>query len=114
MDAIVAVMTEGLTERGWDMQILGIDPLSARMMATDPSTGVELEALGRRHAREGDFSLEDLKARLDGAEWYDGQAFADYGLSEEDIAHLRAWAQAWSDDINRRLYQAVIDEEDPP
>lgn len=170
MDAIVAVMTEGLTERGWDMQILGIDPLSARMMATDPSTGewceldilkeafggppettpygpvlalddvigtkvralagrglprdlidihaasgqrsnVELEALGRRHAREGDFSLEDLKARLDGAEWYDDQAFADYGMSEEDIAHLRAWAQAWSDDINRRLYEVVRDED---
>jgi hypothetical protein len=39
MDAIVAAMTEGLTVRGWDMRILGIDPLSARMMATDPRTG---------------------------------------------------------------------------
>jgi hypothetical protein len=71
-----------------------------------------LEALGRRHAREGDFGLEGLKARLDGAEWYDDEAFAEYGLYEKDIAHLRAWAQAWSDDINRRLYQVVIDEDD--
>jgi hypothetical protein len=72
----------------------------------------ELEALGRRHARDGDFSLEDLKARLDGAEWYDDQAFAEYGLTKEDIAILRAWAQAWSDDINRRTHAMNLDEDD--
>jgi hypothetical protein len=173
MDTIGTTMTEGLSERGWDMQVIGIDLLSARMMATDPSTGewCELDILeeafggppestpygpvlalddvigtkvralaGRdlptrpdRHSRGVRSALEcrvgssgptacprrrlqprRLKARLDGAEWYDDQASADYGLSEEDIAHLRAWAQAWSDDINRRLYQAVIDEDDLP
>jgi predicted nucleotidyltransferase component of viral defense system len=162
MEAIVAAVVAGLTSLGWDMSIIGIDPLSARMMATDPGTGeqceldilketfrqpleltpygpvlglydvigtkvralagrglprdlidihaasrlcstAELESLGRRHAWE-EFSLSDLKARLDGADWYDDQAFAEYGLSEDDIADLRRWAQAWSDDINRRLY----------
>ena len=32
------------------------------------------------------------------------QAFTEYGLTDQEIADLRRWAQAWSDDINRRLY----------
>jgi len=37
---------------------------------------------GRRHAWDEQFSLNELKARLEGAEWYDDQAFAEYGLAE--------------------------------
>src|ERR1700723_2790076 len=29
----------GLTARGWDMCMIGVDPRSARMTATDPATG---------------------------------------------------------------------------
>ncbi|MFZ0185702.1 MAG: hypothetical protein WAL72_01995, partial [Streptosporangiaceae bacterium] len=69
--------------------------------------------LGRRHAWEDEFSLEDLKFRLDGADWYDNQAFAEYGLTDQEIGDLRRWAQSWSDDINRRLYaEAYVDDED--
>jgi Nucleotidyl transferase AbiEii toxin, Type IV TA system len=173
MEAIVAAVTEGLGECGWDIEVIGIDPLSARLMATDRSSGErceldilkeafggppaatpygpvlalddvigtkvralasrglprdlidihaashlrsnrELESLGRRHARDDDFSLEALAARLDGAEWYDDQAFTEYGLSERDIADLRRWAQGWSDDIGRRLLEMVLDEDDLP
>ena len=70
-----------------------------------------LEALGRRHAWDDEFSLQDLKSRLDGADWYDDQAFADYGLTDHEISELRRWAQSWSDDINRRLY-AELDVDD--
>jgi hypothetical protein len=45
-------------------------------------------------------------------EWYDDQAFAEYGLSAEQIAHLRMWAQGWADDINQRIYRDTLDEED--
>jgi hypothetical protein len=76
-------------------------------------TTAELEALGRRHAWEDEFSLEDLKFRLDGTDWYDDQAFAEYGLTAQEINSLRCWAQAWSDDINRRLYaETYVDDED--
>jgi Nucleotidyl transferase AbiEii toxin, Type IV TA system len=173
MESIVAAMIEGLTERGWKIDVIGIDPFSARLMATDPANGercefdilkevfgrppemtpygpvlglddvigtkvralagrglprdlidihaasalrsiYELESLGRRHARDDDFSLDGLKARLDGAGWYDDQAFEEYGLTGESIAQLRAWALAWSDDINRRIYQASLDEDELP
>ncbi|WP_222849864.1 hypothetical protein [Trebonia kvetii] len=36
--------------------------------------------------------------------WRADEEFSAYGLSEGEIANLRRWAQAWSDDINRRLY----------
>jgi predicted nucleotidyltransferase component of viral defense system len=163
MEAIVSAVIDGLTERNWQVEVIGVDPHGARMMVTDPGTGeqceldilresfssppettpygpvlalddvigtkvralagrglprdlidihaasrlrtmTELEALGRRHAWDDEFSLEDLKFRLDGADWYDNQAFAEYGLTDHDISDLRRWAQSWSDDINRRLY----------
>ena len=37
MEDIVAVVVAGLTARGWDMCIIGVDPRSARMTATDPA-----------------------------------------------------------------------------
>lgn len=72
----------------------------------------ELETLGQRYARDDEFSLIGLADRLDGTEWYDDQAFAEYGISAEDIAGIRRWAQAWSDDIRRRTYHPDVGEED--
>jgi predicted nucleotidyltransferase component of viral defense system len=170
--AMEAIVVEGLTGRGWSVEVIGVDPHGARMMSTDAGSGeqceldilretfsrppeitpygpvlalddvigtkvralagrglprdlidihaasrlrttAELEALGRRHAWEDEFSLEDLKFRLDGTDWYDDQAFAEYGLTAQEINSLRCWAQAWSDDINRRLYaETYVDDED--
>lgn len=33
-------------------------------------------------------------------------------LAIADIARLRRWAQAWSDDINQRIYQMGAGEDD--
>jgi hypothetical protein len=171
MEDIVATVGAGLTMRGWGITVIGVDPRSARMMATDSATGeqceldilrevfsqppaqtpygpvlglydvigtkvralagrglprdlidihaaselcsnIELESLGRRHAWDEQFSLGELKARLDGAEWYDDQAFAEYGLSAEEITDLRVWAVAWADDILRRTYPETYEEDD--
>jgi hypothetical protein len=57
--------------------------------ASQPCSNTELESLGRRHAWDEQFSLSELKARLDGAEWYDDQAFTEYGLSADQITDLR-------------------------
>jgi hypothetical protein len=95
---VIGTKVRALAGRGLPRDLIDIHAAS-RLRTT-----AELEALGRRHAWDDEFSLEDLKFRLDGAYWYDDQAFAEYGLSEGEIADLRRWAQAWSDDINRRLY----------
>ena len=75
-------------------------------------SNIELESLGRRHAWDEQFSLSELKARLEGAEWYDDQAFAEYGLSAEQIIDLRRWAQIWADDILQRIGTEMDEEDD--
>ena len=65
-----------------------------------------------RPAWDEQFSLTELNARLDGAEWYDDQAFAEYGLSAEQITDLRRWAQAWASDILRRTNAETYEEDD--
>ncbi|MEV5508933.1 nucleotidyl transferase AbiEii/AbiGii toxin family protein [Streptomyces orinoci] len=168
MEEIAATVHTGLTERGWHVRALETDPLSARLIVTDSTTGdecevdilkealwrppvqtehglvlsledvvgtkvraladrglardlidvqatadrwthTELEELGRRHARDT-FDLSDLQARLAGADWIDDAEFAAYGLSEQEIAELRRWAQRWADEITRRLHK--FEEED--
>lgn len=159
---IVQVVSEGLTERGWQVAQIEIGALSGRLIATDAATGeqcevdvlkevlwqppaaspygpvlalddvigtkvraladrgavrdlidvhaasghrstAELENLGRRHARYA-FSLEDLHDRLAGAEWWDDQDYADYGLQPDQIDALRTWALRWAADIGTRLH----------
>ncbi|WP_086867120.1 nucleotidyl transferase AbiEii/AbiGii toxin family protein [Streptomyces viridochromogenes] len=41
MDRIAAVLGAGLAERGWEVRPVETDPLSARLLVTDPDTGVE-------------------------------------------------------------------------
>jgi hypothetical protein len=84
MDSIVTTVVDGLTGRGWRVEVIGVAPHGARMMTTD-----------------------------DGTDWYDDQAFAEYGLTDQEISDLRRWAQSWSDDINRRLYaETYVDGDD--
>jgi hypothetical protein len=171
MASLADDLIAGLTERGWQVRVIGVDPISARFMVTDPETREdcevdvlkegfnrppeatpygpvlalddvigtkvraladrgyprdlvdihaasrirsqgELESLGRRCAWD-EFSLEGLAIRLSSVQWRDDDEFSVYGLSGDEIADLRSWAQAWSDDINRRLYaETYVDGDD--
>lgn len=171
MEILASRLIEGLTERGWTVRVIGIEPVSARFMvagaefgqdcevdilkegfnrppidtpygpvlALDDLIGTkvraladrgyardlidihaasrlrsrgELEALGRRLAWD-EFSLEGLAARLSSAQWRADEEFAAYGLAEAEISDLRRWAQAWADDIDRRIYREAVDDEQP-
>ena len=106
LDDVIGTKVRALAGRGLPRDLIDIHAASQLRTIT------ELEALGRRHAWEDEFSLQDLKYRLDGADWYDDQAFAEYGLTPQKISDLRRWAQSWSDDINRRLYtETYVDDE---
>lgn len=169
MEEITATLSVGLTERGWRVENILTDPLSARLIVAEPTTGerceldvlrealygppsltqygpvlhlddvigtkvraladrgaardlidvfaahdlysdADLEALGRRHARD-EFRLEELADRLRGAEWYEDDAFTAYGLADEGVSALRAWASAWADNISRRVAQDRFEED---
>jgi hypothetical protein len=43
MEAIVAIVVEGLTGRGWSVEVIGVDPHGARMMSTDAGSGEQCE-----------------------------------------------------------------------
>ncbi|MFD9607973.1 nucleotidyl transferase AbiEii/AbiGii toxin family protein [Streptomyces sp. NPDC059083] len=164
MEKIAAAVHAGLEQRGWQVRALETDPLAARLIVTDTSTGeecevdvlkealwrppvetrhglvlsledvvgtkvraladrglardlidvraatdrwshIELEELGRRHARDN-FDLSELQARLVGADWIDDTEFAAYGLDDQQTIQLRRWAQEWADDIAERLQEA--------
>ena len=55
--------------------------------------------------------------RLNSAQWRADEEFSAYGLTSDEITALRIWAQAWADDIDRRLYAESYDdnqEDDSP
>lgn len=104
LEDVIGTKVRALADRG-----AARDLIDVRAASTLYSTA-DLENLGRRHARD-EFRLEDLAARLDGAEWFDDEAFTAYGLSEEDVSDLRTWARAWSDDIAERISEQVIDDD---
>ncbi|WP_411105029.1 nucleotidyl transferase AbiEii/AbiGii toxin family protein [Streptomyces sp. cmx-4-9] len=169
MAEIVGVLEAGLIARGWQVRVIDVDSLSARLLATDAESGdmcevdvlkehfwapptqteygpvlafdsvigtkvraladrgavrdlidvhaasrhrstAELEGLGERHGRD-EFRLEDLRDRLVGADWADDSEFAAYGLTDDETAELRSWAQNWADDLNRRLHQHDDDDQ---
>ncbi|MFC9295781.1 nucleotidyl transferase AbiEii/AbiGii toxin family protein [Streptomyces sp. NPDC057011] len=161
MADIAADLARQLTARGWHIAVIGVDPLSARLMVTDPADGAEcevdvlkenlwaapeptpygpvlafddvigtkvraladrgavrdiidvhaaaqhrtltdLERLGRRHGRDN-FRLDDLHDRLAGADWYDDEEFAAYGLDQNAITAVRTWARHWASTLEARL-----------
>jgi predicted nucleotidyltransferase component of viral defense system len=103
---VIGTKVRALAGRGLPRDLIDIHA------ASQLCSNAELESLGRRHAWDEQFSLSELKARLEGAEWYDDQAFTEYGLSVEQITELRRWAQAWADDILRRINTETYEEDD--
>jgi hypothetical protein len=102
LDDVIGTKVRALADRG------AVRDLIDSYAVSQIRTNTEMEALGSRHARD-DFCLEDLAMRLGGAEWYDDDAFAAYGIGDESLQAIRAWATSWSDDINRRLAQGEFD-----
>jgi Nucleotidyl transferase AbiEii toxin, Type IV TA system len=106
LEDVIGTKVRALADRGAARDLIDVRAASSLFSTAD------LENLGRRHARD-EFRLEDLAARLDGAAWFDDEAFTTYGLTEDDVSDLRAWARAWSDDIADRISEQVIEDDLP-
>lgn len=103
LEDVIGTKVRALADRGAARDLIDVRAASSLYSSAD------LENLGRRHARD-EFRLEDLAARLDGAEWFDDEAFTVYGLTDDDVWDLRAWARAWSDEIAGRISEQLIDD----
>ncbi|MEU6556292.1 nucleotidyl transferase AbiEii/AbiGii toxin family protein [Streptomyces sp. NPDC046915] len=102
LDDVIGTKVRALADRGAVRDLIDVHAASQHRSKAD------LENLGRRHARF-EFSLGDLHDRLTGAEWWDDQDYADYGLQPDQIGALRAWALEWATEIGARLQS----QEDP-
>ncbi|MFJ5721643.1 nucleotidyl transferase AbiEii/AbiGii toxin family protein [Streptomyces sp. NPDC093149] len=105
LEDVVGTKVRALADRGLARDLIDVQAAANRW------SPVELEELGRRHARDS-FDLSELQARLGGADWIDDTEFAAYELDEQAIIALRQWAQAWADDIGERLQELEAPHED--
>ncbi|KIZ15706.1 nucleotidyl transferase AbiEii/AbiGii toxin family protein [Streptomyces natalensis] len=105
LDDVIGTKVRALADRGAVRDLIDVHA------AAEHRTPPELEGLGQRHGRDA-FCLEDLRDRLVGAEWYDDEEFAAYGLTQDAITELRSWAQQWASDLDERLARDTDEYED--
>jgi len=105
LDDVIGTKVRALADRGYARDVVDIHA------ASRIHSNAELESLGRRHAWD-EFSIENLVMRLNAVEWRADDEFSAYGLSEETIADLRRWAQAWADELNQRLQSEAFEEDE--
>nr|WP_203731650.1 nucleotidyl transferase AbiEii/AbiGii toxin family protein [Streptomyces sp. SID12501] len=103
-DDVIGTKVRALADRGAVRDLIDVHA------AADSRTLQDLERLGERHGR-GEFRLQDLRERLGGAEWFDDDEFAAYGLTPDETEALRIWAQLWVSDLDQRLTGATEDHE---
>ncbi|MFJ9667358.1 nucleotidyl transferase AbiEii/AbiGii toxin family protein [Streptomyces sp. NPDC101219] len=97
LDDVIGTKVRALADRGTVRDLIDVQAASRHRSTAD------LESLGRRRAHD-EFSLEDLRDRLTGADWYEDEDYAAYGLTSRQIAELKAWALEWAEDLGARIH----------
>jgi len=91
----------GLKMRALFSRTMPRDIIDVRAAGAAGYSTLDLERLGRQHTPE--FLDEELADRLAAAAELPERGFTAYGLTEDTIASLRAWALAWESDLRTRL-----------
>lgn len=81
LDDVIGTKVRALADRSAVRDLIDVHAASRHRTTAD------LETLGRRHART-EFDLHELRDHLAGAEWWDDQAFYDYGLTPDEVDAL--------------------------
>ncbi|MGK5446687.1 nucleotidyl transferase AbiEii/AbiGii toxin family protein [Streptomyces radiopugnans] len=97
LDDVIGTKVRALADRGTARDLIDVQAASRHRSTAD------LETLGRRRAHE-EFSLEDLRDRLIGANWYEDEDYTAYGLTSEQIEELKRWAMEWAEDLEARIH----------
>ncbi|MGW5234175.1 nucleotidyl transferase AbiEii/AbiGii toxin family protein [Streptomyces nodosus] len=97
LDDVIGTKVRALADRGTVRDLIDVQAASRHRSTAD------LETLGRRRAHD-EFSLEDLHDRLTGADWYEDEDYAAYGLTSQQIQELKTWALEWAEDVGARIH----------
>ncbi|MGH3311740.1 MAG: nucleotidyl transferase AbiEii/AbiGii toxin family protein [Streptomyces sp.] len=114
MEHIAATVRAGLEDRGWSVRALETDPLSARLIITDSTTGEECEVDILKEAlwRPPVTTKYGLVLSLEDVVGTKVRALADRGLAR-DLVDVRAAANRWSrtelEELGRRHARDVFD-----
>ncbi|MEN8650344.1 nucleotidyl transferase AbiEii/AbiGii toxin family protein [Streptomyces sp. 21So2-11] len=97
MENIATTVRAGLEERGWHVRALETDPLSARLIVTDPTNGDECEVdlLKETFWRPPVLTEHGLVLSLEDVIGTKVRALADRGLAR-DLIDVRAATDRWS------------------
>lgn len=87
----------GLKMRALYSRTMPRDIIDVRAAGAAGYSTLDLERLGRQHTPE--FRDEELADRLAAVADLPERGFTAYGLTEDTIADLRAWALAWESDL---------------
>ncbi|MET9850873.1 nucleotidyl transferase AbiEii/AbiGii toxin family protein [Streptomyces ossamyceticus] len=97
LDDVIGTKVRALADRGTVRDLIDVQAASRHRSTAD------LESLGRRRAHD-EFSLEDLRDRLIGADWYEDEDYTAYGLTSRQIEEVKAWALEWAEDLGARIH----------
>ena len=97
LDDVIGTKVRALADRGTVRDLIDVQAASRHRSTAD------LESLGRRRAHD-EFSLEDLRDRLTGADWYEDEDYAAYGLTSRHIEEIKRWALEWAEDLGVRIH----------
>ncbi|MEU5438135.1 nucleotidyl transferase AbiEii/AbiGii toxin family protein [Streptomyces sp. NPDC020719] len=114
MESITATVRTGLEQRGWSVRALETDPLSARLIVTDPGSGEECEVDVLKEVlwRPPVQTEYGLVLSLEDVVGTKVRALADRGLAR-DLIDVRAAADRWSpqelEELGRRHARDTFD-----
>ncbi|MEU4998179.1 nucleotidyl transferase AbiEii/AbiGii toxin family protein [Streptomyces sp. NPDC021622] len=114
MEKIAATLRAGLVERGWRVRALETDPLSARLIVTEPNSGEECEVTVLKEAlwRPPVKTEYGLVLSLEDVVGTKVRALTDRGLAR-DLIDVRAAADRWShpelEELGRRHARDTFD-----
>ncbi|MDN0200445.1 hypothetical protein [Streptomyces sp. S.PNR 29] len=114
MERIAATVRSGLTDRGWLVRPLETDPLSARLIVTDPGTGEEqtLDLLKETFWHPPVTTGLGLALSLEDVVGIRVRALADRGAAR-DLIDVHAAADRWSltelEELGRRHAHDALD-----
>lgn len=91
----------GLKMRALYNRTMPRDIIDVRAAGAAGYSTLDLERLGRQHTPE--FRAEELADRLGAVAELPDRGFTAYGLTDDTIASLRAWAIAWERELRARL-----------
>ena len=103
LEDVIGTKVRALADRGAARDLIDVRAASSLYSTAD----LETLAVGMRGTSSG------WRILLDGAEWFDDEAFTAYGLTECDVSDLRIWARTWSDDIAERMSEQVNEDDLP-